>query len=804
MAERILYILGRPARETGFVCFKAYVNISEKQEGQLPGQRKNDAITVLGEQRLVELFIFSEPLPLDFAKFFAGLNIKRYPLAFKYWSEYIIITKETNANLIGVLSGADFEKQQTTVQGSMLEESLFKKSAEYAYEFLPGHIYRLSKQDVDIFIKQGLDKIQNRINDAQQGGAAVDLVELNAMLEEGLPKQGAHIAPSLIQIPDIRRGTLSYMLFVETYQGLMYPIILTAEKAPESVNYWYDEILELNRINGLVLSLSNIDRKLLPYLLTYSSNSESVIKNYTKLAGYKNEAKFLSAVKMIAEKSKWVSWQKGKPLVGEKINPWGITDAFVLQGQGGLQPPKLDLLLPSLSAADLTIFEFIKVFYPKEEQAAKLEEVTTLLKDKAIYKEGFHDVKKLKFNQVMESASDIPEINLMGYKLREILINPLVQKAEAWEHPIDLSGQNLREPDNLPFARLLITLNHLDASPFFDALRKILDEKIVKRQLRKSIAILDKNFASPVADTENMTGYDKMSKLFIENMTVLFAHNQVTLLPYEKALAGTLALKLKDGLIDSVLNTEEAEGIDPEKLKILAATGAKPFAGKLGFHTGVIRIMGNPHYSAKLEAEQVQAIVEEVIIRFSARRGFMLTHSEITKLSKMLTEIAQKTEVNDAGMDIVETQIIAASELQLKKWNDDVAKYALDLLFPSNNITEPMTLAKGIQSFISAIPTDKKADKTKAAEAATLINNMDTNLLKILETTDAKATTELYNSVKNDLKEALGIIKPISVPTDKLQTKTSLEGFMQASIDLMDNAQEGVTKDANLTAAYGA
>ncbi|MFH0732781.1 MAG: hypothetical protein V2A72_07675, partial [Candidatus Omnitrophota bacterium] len=668
--------------------------------------------------------------------------------------------------------------------------------------------YEVNKKHSDLMLPIHLDKLLKSENDiaalqylqVQLKQGNLDFGNLRESVEARKPQYIK--SASVAALPGITKGKPVIAVVAEFEAG--FPVVLAiADYIPllDKGELMFEGVgretaLLKQSIN--LIPLPNPSEKLL-LLLAGNANNSSAFAHYTFLSPNRDSFEAYSAK---LEKTKLP-----QILILVKESQLGWLDVHPgIEPMPGVGPGKneLDFLLPSENISGLSVGQFIELFYEKHDQASRMQGVIALFAytphpglatDQHILDQDF--------NKVMKLASIDVQLNEFGYELRKLLINPIIERAYKVDGVKEIYIDELLSNFNVNskeidasqtiaalFSRLILTLSYEKSNTFYDGLKNIAPD-IIKQ---KSAEDLAKAFTDFILD-----------RLML---------GMATTIDYEKALSGTLAARLVDN--DAGIKNEAIEQLEKllkstdervaKKIMDIATTkGLKPFAGKLGFESGLTRVFLNPgqRMEAEDEVEFLQGAMEEELIYFTSHElGVRVGHDKITELSEIFANTAYVQDISAEDISNIKRTLTQQGYTPLAEV--EPADRPLDLLFPSNNLTEPMTLAKGIQSFISAIPTDKKADKEKAAKVATLIQSVDTNLSKILETTDAKATTELYNSVKNDLKDALSTIKPISVPTDKLQTKTSLEGFMQASIDLMDNAQEGVTKDANLTAAYGA
>ncbi|UCH11974.1 MAG: hypothetical protein JSW18_03905 [Candidatus Omnitrophota bacterium] len=294
-----------------------------------------------------------------------------------------------------------------------------------------------------------------------------------------------------------------------------------------------------------------------------------------------------------------------------KLTPAGI----IKLAQAQPETPTDVTLLPE-SAAKMSIHEFIRVFFPTP-QHEQLNIITQTLLNKLgpviaqkIYGEMAIDIKTTKLGKAMEvpiglTTEEAGKVRETAHALRRVLINPFVERGEANEHVINipelLKGKvNVTEIGNqaevVPLLRLLLALNSTESSRFYKGLAELTTGALPTQQQVK-------------AERENFYSY----------MLKLFSSGYVTVPAYKTAMnEGTEAF----------------------------SKGLKPFAGKVGFKSRRIRLMGNPETeeasSEKLQQEFAHAAVHEAIVlyMFNAYEKTP-THSEVVKVSNELAKVTE-------------------------------------------------------------------------------------------------------------------------------------------------------------------
>lgn len=329
-----------------------------------------------------------------------------------------------------------------------------------------------------------------------------------------------------------------------------------------------------------------------------------------------------------------------------------------------------DIMMPSASIEGLSIANFIRAFFPNNEQANKLAQARKILAGSGfvrIYNET------TKFNTFMKEASSgqSARLNRAGLELRRALINPIIERGQAHTNAINLSealasahqtGEPLSE-ELQDLATLVVTINSMF-------------NKIAKGEVTVTATddtntlgrfLYELNLSLP-QEVRNPQGLERLRLSLLHR---LFSEYSIGSINYEQALGGTLAEK--------ALNNEEAAkqlqamGVEP---------GAKPFEEKVGAQTGYTTRMGN----AKINGEEVKgasaleafthgALIRSLLTQFGATP----THARIDMLTKAIVKEAQTVNSKSASAEAsqVKAQLPEIPVVSSPKTT------AIDLLLPA-------------------------------------------------------------------------------------------------------------------------
>lgn len=374
--------------------------------------------------------------------------------------------------------------------------------------------------------------------------------------------------------------------------------------------------------------------------------------------------------------------------------------SLVSKASGNKEAPKAaerpaDLMLPSegtmTGIGNFTIGQFIKTFVPKAEQEKISEKVVKVLRDSFNIEKKEDAVNRpqlldYNFNQLMLESSNGSDSGLYkkeaGYKIRQILINPIIARANPDKYGV------VKIPDDLDVGYSMDKL--WQWNPNAESLFKLLyfvvgDGSEYREKLNDFYSKLSE-LIWPAAVSDLGTKQKLMLDLrheFKEHLLRSFAAGSVTVVDYEKALEGTPVLEAR----------------------ILTDMYKKPFLGKLGFTSGKIRIMSNPKITNSnfaLQRELQQALAEEELIHFlhTQARG-VFPHDTINKLSNMLIDAARLSDFTTSNL-IMLAERINEKEVEISKsgpitMNNVTNEKPLDLLLPSEGVSaaKPTAAAAG-------------------------------------------------------------------------------------------------------------
>lgn len=474
--------------------------------------------------------------------------------------------------------------------------------------------------------------------------------------------------------------TTPSVVMLDTYSGVflirkdsvLYPVFYARAKEEGGVYYfngvgYYQHGIVTNMTSKMIRRIISIARK---------NNDESALNLWQEYERQETEV----AAQVSVTKSRT---EPGKSLQDRANHP----DDVMLPSEG---------LITGIS--NFTIKQFIETFVPKDNQANITEEVLKVLKNSlntaAAQKDDTYLLSQ-NFNSVMERSSDEDSDNnlfhtYVGYELRKLLINPIIARAEPDKYGIvNIPAAVTRRSQNVnvDIASVIVPLT---------ALLKVLDGDKNKGKSDHFYNMLRKETGQQRFDI------DFIKNEFRKHVLQLFASRSITIVDYERALKGTPAL-------DSSLTT----------------CFLKPFAGKLGFTSGIIRIMGNSEalkHAPNAQQELQQAAAEEILVHFFQTRVHgRFSHSTINDLSKCWVNAAD-LEASNKEIEAISKKIRKApkEKVPLNKIEEG---NPLDLLLSSNGNNTIASAAEAIAQLYTPLPQYVEQIEEKINNARQLVND---------------------------------------------------------------------------------